>query len=89
MKPHPESITLEASTDRIHADLQLIVTPYPNRERGGAARFDLETRDGTPLASFTVGCQGAALIMQELGRVFPADWPLELRDAPIPYGIPH
>jgi hypothetical protein len=82
MKTHPKSVTLEASTDRIHADLRISVTAHPNRERGGAASFNVETRDGVPLATFHIGCQDAAQLIRELSRIFPDDWPLELADVP-------
>jgi hypothetical protein len=58
----------------------------PALESRGAARLDLETRDGAPVAIFHICCQGAALLMRELRAIFPNDWPHELTDAPVAFG---
>lgn len=78
---------VEAHTEP-YQPVNLIVTTRADAEHGGSARFDIEARDGSPVASFTVCCNAAAHITEALAAIFPSDWPLELRDAPVPYGDP-
>lgn len=84
-----DSITLEVTTGSQPATFnRLVVTPRADPEHGGSARFDLETRDGVPLASFTLACEGAADLMAALTTIFPSDWQTELQPVPVPYGLP-